>query len=243
MSSETSSNLGAESLFGLCNAQLTILGGVVELAGQLQDENEILVAQNQILQDLATKDSKTGVLNARGLQEQFSIMQGQAERGQHDQATEPSDKHNIIVMFDIDNFKQLNSSLGHQGADDKIKSLAETISQNIARRPDDIFGRHGGDEFVAILSSINEQVCHNILEKISQKVKQEVGLTLSVGFAVIDKADDFKQAISKADIAAYRAKALGKDCIVAFSEITEQEVYQRISNILKDRLALLTNEC
>lgn len=119
-----------------------------------------------------------------------------------------------ILMFDIDNFKTINDSLGHVAGDMCIKTLANIASNNI--REVDYLGRYGGDEFIIVLSSLSENEAKFVAERFRKKVSDGTNpkFTISIGIATYPyDGQSVKELISVADKGLYKSKSIGKNCI------------------------------
>lgn len=138
--------------------------------------------------------------------------------------TECSLKNDLIfglVMLDIDFFKKINDRYGHDAGDTVLTQLADILTHEI--RAGDFVFRMGGEEFLIVLSDINEQVLGKIGEKIRLAVErsnfvidqgQNLTVTVSVGAALHDGHPDFLRIIKAADDALYEAKNTGRNRLV-----------------------------
>lgn len=123
----------------------------------------------------------------------------------------------VLVVLDLDYFKNINDTYGHQVGDDVLKEFVELMHKNI--RSDDVFARWGGEEFLLLLQHTN---LGNALSKIESlrlfidkhNFKHVGHLTSSFGVAWKEKDDDIHSLIQRADKALYEAKASGKNCII-----------------------------
>jgi len=123
----------------------------------------------------------------------------------------------VLVVLDLDNFKNVNDTYGHQVGDDVLKEFVELIQKNI--RSDDVFARWGGEEFLLLLQHTNIE---NALKKIESlrlfidehDFKHIGHLTASFGVAWKEENDDMHSLIQRADKALYEAKDSGKNCVV-----------------------------
>ncbi|HIQ26993.1 MAG TPA: GGDEF domain-containing protein [Sulfurovum sp.] len=121
-----------------------------------------------------------------------------------------------VVVIDIDDFKSVNDTFGHQAGDDVLKEFATLIQKNI--RGDDVFSRWGGEEFLLLLQHANME---NALKKVEQlrtlveKNKfQHIGhMTASFGLTIKEEGDDMHTILQRADKALYEAKKSGKNCV------------------------------
>lgn len=119
-----------------------------------------------------------------------------------------------IIMFDIDNFKTINDSLGHVTGDMCLKTLANIASNNI--RELDFLGRYGGDEFLIILPSLSTNEAKFVAERVKDKVSETSNpkFTISVGIATYPyDGETVNELISAADRAMYKSKSKGKNMI------------------------------
>lgn len=123
-------------------------------------------------------------------------------------------------MFDIDNFKSINDTYGHNIGDQVLKITIDTIKNHI--RKTDTLGRFGGEEFMIICPGINDEGARNIAEKIRKlvkdiKVEGIPEITISVGVAEYFPDESITDFIKKADIALYSAKKKGKNRVEIYS--------------------------
>jgi diguanylate cyclase (GGDEF)-like protein len=128
-----------------------------------------------------------------------------------------------VAIVDVDNFKKLNDNFGHVAGDFALKQLAECMKSQ--KRGSDIVARFGGDEFVIILPETKAQNAITMLERVQRKVRQiKVGensfVTISCGIAQIMPGQTISgtELIRRADIALYKAKDDGRDCIRIWNE-------------------------
>jgi diguanylate cyclase (GGDEF)-like protein/PAS domain S-box-containing protein len=157
-----------------------------------------------------------------------------------------------VLMLDLDGFKAINDSMGHDAGDEALKEIAARISG--AARPGDTVGRLGGDEFTILLEELDDatfanEVADRVLELVRQPLLiQNVNLRVSasIGIVVCDAHETTPEALMRdADIAMYRAKADGRDRRVAFepamhARATKQlQISQDLAHALdRDELAL-----
>lgn len=122
-----------------------------------------------------------------------------------------------ILMIDIDNFKDINDTYGHDKGDEVLKAIAITIKNNI--RSLDFAGRWGGDEFFVILPNILERQSANIAKRIRKQLYKinitPEHITASIGIASLNKNETLKTFTKRVDVALYQAKKkYKKNCIV-----------------------------
>lgn len=158
---------------------------------------------------LSTTDALTGVINRAGLD---AII--------HALTLEPGQLCGMAVLvLDIDHFKRINDSRGHDVGDRILFEFARKIKACI--RADDIFARWGGEEFIVLARLGDHASVQTLAEKIRTAVyhstfepSHPVKLTVSIGAARITADEAFEQAFRRADQLLYQAKNLGRNCVV-----------------------------
>jgi diguanylate cyclase (GGDEF)-like protein len=129
-----------------------------------------------------------------------------------------------VIIFDIDDFKQVNDTYGHLMGDEVLKTVAKASSSVLRKK--DLNIRWGGEEFLIILDGVSSQenlfkIAESLRERIkSQYIKDAGNITCSFGVACdfIASADDFHALIEKADKALYMAKRDGKDKTIVYQK-------------------------
>jgi len=178
-------------------------------SGKLMDEKLNSMEKYKQLSEI---DMLTDLLNRRAFQEQA-------------QCKLESSQAIAFMMFDIDNFKQINDSFGHDIGDQAIKRLAITLKNSF--RSYDNIGRMGGDEFAVLLNhgQMNkEQIMKkigNFKQMMSQQIPDQKTLlyfSVSIGIVYTNGETDFDKLYKCADVALYQAKEKGKDCVVFYNE-------------------------
>jgi len=183
------------------------VGIVVVILLGLQLARAILAANTQLL-TLATRDPLTGLYNQRRLVEAL------------DRALASASRHGTpcsILFFDIDHFKALNDTYGHPAGDTALKGFADCVAAQV--RSVDIFGRWGGEEFMAILPTSDSTTAFTAAERIRAAVaayRFDAGygghITCSIGVASYkDDGESRNDLIAAADRALYTAKRLGRN--------------------------------
>ncbi len=162
-----------------------------------------------VAQRLAETDYLTGIANRR---KTFANLRFAARTAKH--SGEPV----TIAIFDIDHFKAVNDRHGHQTGDEVLKRVAKIVSAQI--RPNDFFGRMGGEEFLVILPGKDGSGAFDIVEQIRLDIASEtwpvVGLetiTVSAGLATLNQTGDIEDALQRADQALYQAKEGGRNVL------------------------------
>jgi diguanylate cyclase (GGDEF)-like protein len=168
-------------------------------------------AANLLLELMAYRDSLTGLPNRRALDDHYDAIRQERAAGGPRQA--------VFALIDLDHFKQINDTYGHEYGDGVLAEIGLTLAQ-YASRPQDLAARVGGEEFALILHDCNaasgrarlEIVLHGIRSLGIEHKSQEAGVvTCSIGAAAIDPARPFQDAFRAADECLYRAKSAGRD--------------------------------
>jgi diguanylate cyclase (GGDEF)-like protein/PAS domain S-box-containing protein len=194
------------------------------------------ISQRQLtearLQYLANFDTLTGLPNRARLAEHMDRILTEADRHQRLAA---------VMFLDLDNFKLINDSLGHEAGDVLLKAVAEGLRESV--RPGDTVARLGGDEFVVALANVHHvddvaTVANKILERLSRPVivgERELVATPSIGISVYPLDDRSADGLLKnADIAMYHAKDRGRNNFQFFTAELDTRARRRIS--LQDSL-------
>jgi diguanylate cyclase (GGDEF)-like protein len=181
-----------------------------------QAKNEQLQWAVSQLERMAATDPLTGLANRRAFNEALARSFADAQRRNIDLA---------CVMIDLDGFKRLNDTLGHQSGDE-ILQLAATMLERNSRRSD-VAGRFGGDEFVLLLPQADEATAAGVAERVREGFQAEASrryrgtlVTMSMGLATLalSKADRPEALLAQADHALYRAKQDGKSRLVVYGD-------------------------
>jgi len=208
-----------------------------KLSGQLQNMNDyleqkiyertesLLDTQKELLEDnneltrMALTDSLTGLSNRTSMNQILRKEFARFER--HDQRFG-------IIMLDIDHFKSINDSFGHDTGDKVLKQLA-TIFEN-AIRASDFVARWGGEEFLICCTTIEEEdllpIAETIRKLVASTTFETAGqITASLGCAAIVKGESIGELIKRSDVALYEAKNNGRNQTVV-SEFTDISLIQ-----------------
>jgi diguanylate cyclase (GGDEF)-like protein len=193
--------------------------------GSGSDITSSKVAEQQIA-FLAYHDSLTGLPNRLLLQHRVSKAIAHADRSRTQLA---------LLFLDLDNFKQINDSLGHAAGDLLLKEIASRLGECV--RDTDTISRQGGDEFVIVLSNLPEHdgttpVLTKILERLQDPFVvdgNELSTSVSIGIAAYPKdGEDFETLSKKSDMAMYRAKEAGRNTFRFFDETMNGEAVQHL---------------
>jgi diguanylate cyclase (GGDEF)-like protein len=168
------------------------------------------------LEQLASTDPLTGLLNRRALMERLTAEIDRAARYGHEL---------VLLMIDLDHFKLVNDTYGHMAGDDVLRDLSKVLVSEV--RTVDIVARYGGEEFVVVLpeqpieggTAFAERVRERVADAAfcADDVSGGIRTTISVGIATypIDNTQTSDELIARADEALYRAKAAGRDRVHA----------------------------
>ena len=202
--------------------------------------NEELTKALATIQDMATHDSLTGLPNRASLSVTLQHAVNKAHRS----------KSGLAVFFlDLDNFKSVNDTLGHPTGDQLLREIARRVRACI--RESDLVARLGGDEFVVMVETVPDRAGLQLLaEKILAAASElmqldghEVKITASVGIAVFpDDGKDASALLANADMAMYRAKALGRNRISEYSAELGENAVERFEIEKGLRQGLENNE-
>ncbi len=172
----------------------------------------------------AAHDALTGLINRRGFEIQLDSMIAQAKR---------EDSHHLICYLDLDQFKLVNDTCGHNAGDELLRQLSEDIKGCL--RQSDYLARLGGDEFAVLLSHCDLETGVAIAEKIRINVQsfrfswnnQSFSVGVSIGIVEINKHTlNQSEIMSQADTACYAAKDLGRNRVHVY-KAKDQELNER----------------
>lgn len=179
---------------------------------QAEFEVERLMAELTQASEMVRVDPLTGALNRKGMEE---AMQREVARTRRQNAPL------AFALLDIDNFKQINDSLGHRTGDLALQHLANVTREAI--RPQDTLVRYGGEEFVIILPDTPMVDAVKVMERVQRELTRRYFLsdnnklliTFSAGISVLNADEEPSEAIRRADKAMYLAKRAGKNRVMA----------------------------
>jgi diguanylate cyclase (GGDEF)-like protein/PAS domain S-box-containing protein len=162
---------------------------------QIEAEREELLDQ---VQDMARRDSLTGLPNRRALEEQLPQEMARARR-----SLAPLS----VAILDIDHFKGYNDTHGHLAGDEVLRACA--MAWDSALRAEDTIVRFGGEEFLVLLPDTEPEQAAEIVERLRHTTP--MGQTCSAGLALWDRAESIDELLRRADEALYLAKASGRN--------------------------------
>lgn len=206
---------------------------------QLKEEMEVRKKAEEQLVQLARYDNVTGLANRRLLRE--GLLRALAK-------TRRYHKTFALIFLDLDHFKDINDTMGHDVGDLLLKSVAERLKGRV--RENDLVARMGGDEFAILIDDSDPDdaahVSQGILEALSPFHKldnNEVFVSSSIGIAMCPEAGEDPETICKsADTAMYLAKKMGRNNYQFFSQELHEETMERIHLENDLRRALSQNE-
>ncbi|HYF28730.1 MAG TPA: PAS domain S-box protein [Baekduia sp.] len=177
--------------------------GAVTLA-QVQDISERRRHEDQ-LRHLAEHDPLTGLRNRRGLMEEIERRAATAAR---------YGSAGALLVLDLDGFKQVNDTFGHQAGDALVVAVADALRRRVRRT--DVVGRLGGDEFAVVVPHGGMEEARRLGEGLLAVVQARtagsgVRVSASIGAATFDQGRSGGEVLAVADLAMYRAKAAGGD--------------------------------
>ncbi len=178
---------------------------------QLQKRVKELEGELKKAQKEAKIDFLTNLYNKRALDEFLRIREGEFKR---------YGRNYTVVMFDIDHFKKVNDTYGHEAGDVILKSFASILRRD--SRDIDVVGRFGGEEFLAILGDTDADGGVLYAKKVNEHVKRakflykgsRIPITVSAGVAQRKNASSAAETIANADKLLYKAKEEGRDRVV-----------------------------
>jgi methyl-accepting chemotaxis protein len=162
-------------------------------------------------QEISQIDYLTNVLNRRAFFDEAEQYFAYAHRNNLTVA---------LLMMDIDHFKDVNDTYGHEAGDKVLKKVASIVKSSI--RKEDLFGRIGGEEFCVSLLNTDMARVKNVANKIVNAIREssviyedkEIKFTLSIGIYIVsDYSEEFREALNKSDNALYKAKKEGRNKI------------------------------
>lgn len=184
----------------------------------LENLTKELEEKNKILDNLANLDGLTGVYNHRYFQ---NVLEQECNRAIRNNSSLS------ILLVDIDHFKKVNDTYGHQVGDFVLSEFSKTILKNI--RQYDVLARYGGEEFVVVLPETNSNEACIVAEKLRSTIetssfddnheKYQVTASFGVSSSTPGTEDDFNKTtlINQADQALYEAKEKGRNRVVSFT--------------------------
>tara|TARA_B100001059_G_scaffold233022_1_gene272062 strand:+ start:10347 stop:13298 length:2952 start_codon:yes stop_codon:yes gene_type:complete len=211
------------------------IGTLLNYVCAMQDISFIKQSQKQ-MEHLAYYDILTGLANRSYFRDQLRKAIAMAHRGYYNFA---------LLYFDLDEFKRINDTLGHDAGDELLKEVARRLTSRL--REEDTIARLGGDEFAVILSGIKDRhqastIAANLQQAFHEPVKlgtHDVAISASIGITVApEDASEEELLLKHADLAMYEAKARGKNTFHFFSQDLNDAANERlqIENQLREAI-------
>ncbi|WP_254795488.1 bifunctional diguanylate cyclase/phosphodiesterase [Arsukibacterium indicum] len=211
------------------------IGTLLNYVCAMQDISFIKQSQKQ-MEHLAYYDILTGLANRSYFRDQLRKAIAMSHRGYYNFA---------LLYFDLDEFKRINDTLGHDAGDELLKEVARRLTARL--REEDTIARLGGDEFAVILSGIKDRhqastIAANLQQAFHEPVKlgnHDVAISASIGITVApEDASEEELLLKHADLAMYEAKARGKNTFHFFSQDLNDAANERlqIENQLREAI-------
>ncbi len=179
---------------------------------QLEKQTSDLGQQLRASQDELLRDTLTGLPNRLALDERLNLEAARAKRDQSPLC---------LAVWDVDRFKSINDTYGHQAGDKALHVVAKTLSRLV--RDVDMVARFGGEEFVMLLPSTSPEQAMEVVERIREKIAgtafrfkdEPLQITLSCGLTQYQPGEPPEDAFTRADDALYEAKDNGRNrCVL-----------------------------
>ncbi len=187
-------------------ASIANLSLFVVYAKKYEQEHQVLKEYSQRLKQLTMTDGMTGLYNHKTI---FDILTGEITK-----AGETS-QNLCIAMIDVDDFKNVNDTFGHQQGDFVLCEISKLLRENLEKK--NLIGRYGGEEILMILPDTDVDRGYHIIDRIRQIIEQHdfrgCKVTVSGGLVQLQN-EDTQQLVSKADGLMYEAKKRGKNRII-----------------------------
>ncbi|MFA5082070.1 MAG: EAL domain-containing protein [Hydrogenophilaceae bacterium] len=207
--------------------------------GTVQDVTDLRLARQQV-EFMAHHDALTRLPNRILARDRFEQAIALAAR----------ESRKVALLFlDLDNFKNINDTLGHQAGDHLLQQVVGRLNEAV--RSSDTISRQGGDEFLVILSGLEDEngadaVARHIVERLGQPIEvdgQELHTSGSIGISIFpDDGDEFDTLLKKADMAMYSAKESGRATYRFFTEEMNVHAFERLQMQNRLRHALAQDE-
>jgi diguanylate cyclase len=200
-------------VFGPILLWFAVMGGYISrLRKNLSD-------RKSAMEEMSIRDPLTGAHNRRYLLNMLRQEESRSDR---------SGEAFCIAILDLDFFKTINDRFGHQVGDEVLKACATCGTQAV--RPMDCFGRYGGEEFEVVLAQTNLEDARTVAERIRSAIDNlrfpnidpKLNVTVSIGIAQYHPKESAEETEKRADVALYRAKALGRNRIETESANAEE---------------------
>lgn len=197
-------------LINLTCTLVVLMGFLIIFVAKVNGEREALTQEKEMIENSANYDTLTGLLNRRSLDKYFEQSIGGVSAYESDFC---------ILMCDIDNFKHVNDTYGHECGDEVLRNIAKVIKENI--RANDIAFRWGGEELLIMVKAkghVAREVAENCRKAIEASSviykEQEIKVTITIGCASYYQGVTKDELVKKADVNLYAGKKNGKNQVV-----------------------------
>jgi diguanylate cyclase (GGDEF)-like protein len=197
-----------------------LIGGYMSrLRQQVRNTNRQLEQALEAINEIAIRDDLTQVYNRRYLMQLLTRQKNITDRGGHPFA---------VCLLDLDLFKRINDTFGHQAGDVVLTTLTEQLGKHM--RNIDFLGRYGGEEFLLVLVDTNLAGALEVAERVRSLVMElrfpgldGVQVTISAGVAEYEAGESIDQLLERADRALYQAKNEGRNRVLAIAQSASGE--------------------
>ena len=191
------------------DGNIEFLAGIVFDTTERHELLDQIEEKNKLLSKLAITDGLTQLYNHQAIYEKLVDEIKRSKRYQSNVS---------ILLLDIDHFKRINDTHGHEVGNSVLKKVAERIGNSV--RDVDMVGRYGGEEFLVIFPNSNVKQAHNAAERIRKDIEktefpEEIKVTISGG-VVEYQSENVNELVDKADQQMYRAKQSGRNKIMSW---------------------------
>ncbi len=196
----------------------------LQQADKLQEAAEVLESRTRELEERSRRDGLTGLYNRAYLDQRLSHEFNMASE---------RDWAMIVMFIDLDHFKKVNDTYGHQAGDLVLQRAARALAEGT--RDDDIVARYGGEEFVIVAPGHGEKTAHILAERLVNSFRtmkhtlnngKQINVTVSIGLAILGEGESFSSVehmLEAADKALYVAKKTGRNRYLVYSENMEND--------------------
>jgi diguanylate cyclase (GGDEF)-like protein len=175
---------------------------------QLAAAREELLRKNEELDRTSRTDPLTGLTNRRGADEMLKKESHRASR---------SNKHFVTIIADIDHFKRINDTYGHDAGDAILVAVSGVLLDHV--RKEDLCARWGGEEFLVLLTEVELPVALAAAERLRLSIEAtetlhngaNLRVTISAGMSVYSEGEDIESCIKRSDLCLYKAKESGRN--------------------------------
>lgn len=185
----------------------------------LLKENEELKEKIRHIENLLTLDPLTEVYNRRYIEEELKTLFEEVEAIKQNKERRTGKEDQLSIIFlDIDDFKKVNDTYGHEAGDIVLKEISGLIKKNI--RSSDKVARYGGEEFIMVLLKASKEDAYQKAEQVRKLISQTkikintkdfLSVTVTLGVASLSNEKSIKELINKADKVLYEGKKTGKN--------------------------------